>query len=110
MNTTPIDLLVLSVLAGMAAFRVTRVVTADFIFEDVRFKIWDILLNKDGTVDGWRQKLGYLIGCDWCLGFWVTLAIVLPIGFISSFQWLDFILLWFASAGFQGIFANLTKD
>lgn len=58
------------ILAAFATYRLTRIVTADFITE--RFREW---------VDARSKWFGYLISCDWCLSVWIapapTVAILL---------------------------------
>lgn len=57
------------VILALAAFRVTRVITTDTIFESVRERIWKKFPSSKG--------FGYLITCDWCTGFYVSIAFVL---------------------------------
>jgi hypothetical protein len=54
---------------ALAAFRVTRIITTDTIFEEIREKIW----NRFPPT----TKFGYLFTCNWCTGFWVSLVFVL---------------------------------
>lgn len=53
----------------LAAYRVTRLITTDTILEPVREKIWKRFPPN--------TKLGYLITCNWCTGFWVSVMFVL---------------------------------
>ncbi len=57
------------VILALAAFRVTRVITTDVVFESVRERIWKKFPPSKG--------FGYLITCDWCTGFYVSIAFVL---------------------------------
>jgi hypothetical protein len=57
------------VILALAAFRVTRVITTDVVFESVRERIWKKFPSSKG--------FGYLITCDWCTGFYVSIAFVL---------------------------------
>jgi len=52
----------------LAAYRVTRAITTDTILESAREKVW-----KRFPPD---TKLGYLITCNWCTGFWVSIVFV----------------------------------
>ena len=54
---TPIWMLV----AGLATYRLTRLVTADRITEP--FRLW---VKRRSTT------AGYLVTCDWCLSIWVA--------------------------------------
>jgi hypothetical protein len=56
------------VILALAAFRVTRVITTDTVFESIREKIWKKFPPSKG--------FGYLITCDWCTGFYVSIAFV----------------------------------
>lgn len=51
------------VLAALAAYRLTRLVTADLITS--RLRVW--LTRRNET-------LGYLSGCDWCVSVWLAPA------------------------------------
>jgi hypothetical protein len=56
------------VLLSLAAFRLTHLITTDAITEGLRNRIW----NKFPPT----TKLGYLITCNWCTGFWVSILMV----------------------------------
>jgi hypothetical protein len=62
-----IDLLTYVILV-LAAYRVTRLITTDTIAEGFRNWVWS--RQDPGT------KIGYLISCNWCTGFWVSLVFV----------------------------------
>lgn len=51
------------VLAILATYRATRLVTADMITE--RFRDW---------VDARSETFGYLVQCDWCTSIWLAPA------------------------------------
>lgn len=51
----------LTVLAVLSTYRLTRLVTADRILQG--FRGWVVLRNR---------TLGYLVTCDWCLSIWVA--------------------------------------
>lgn len=59
-----VELLVLA----LAAYRLTRFLVEDHLFEGVREFIWKRW--NPGT------KLGYLFTCYWCMGFWMSSFIV----------------------------------
>jgi hypothetical protein len=63
------------VIVALAAFRATHMITTDVIAEGFRNKIWSKFPPS--------TKLGYLITCNWCTGFWMSGifvfgAIILP--------------------------------
>lgn len=62
-----IDLLTYALLV-LASYRVTRLVTTDVVLEKFREWVW----KKKPAHSG----LGYLITCNWCTGFWVSLVFV----------------------------------
>jgi hypothetical protein len=57
------------VVLALAAFRVTRVITTDVVFEAVRERIWKKFPPSKG--------FGYLITCDWCTGFYISILFVI---------------------------------
>jgi len=65
MDITPVTFIILC----LAAFRLTRLVTTDTITEGIRNKIWS----------KWppTTKIGYLITCNWCTGYWVSVFLVI---------------------------------
>lgn len=52
------------VILALAAFRLTHLVTTDAIADGFRTKIWKKFPPN--------TKIGYLITCNWCTGFWVS--------------------------------------
>lgn len=65
---TPIDPFTFVILA-LAAFRITRLITADRIFDSLREKIWNKFPPN-------RVNIGYLITCDWCTSIWVAPIVI----------------------------------
>jgi hypothetical protein len=57
------------VILALAAFRITRLITTDTIFDPIREKIW----NKYPPN---RINIGYLITCDWCTSIWVAPIVI----------------------------------
>jgi hypothetical protein len=53
------------VIAGLATYRLTRMVTRDSIAEPLREKIWKKYPPES-------TKIGYLITCDWCTSIWIA--------------------------------------
>jgi hypothetical protein len=52
----------------LAAFRLTRIITTDNVADNFRQWVWS---KYDPST-----KIGYLITCNWCTGFWVSLLFV----------------------------------
>lgn len=88
--------LTLFVIMVGAAFRVTRMITRDTIFDPIRDKIPD---SDNG--------LGYLVRCDWCAGVWVSGLIVGVTQLLVSVPLP--VLVWLGCAGFQGLLASWEK-
>jgi|LakMenE01Jun11ns_1017448.scaffolds.fasta_scaffold8773101_1 hypothetical protein len=65
MNITVLDLAILS----LAAYRIVRLITTDYIFNPIRERIWR-WSKPDGV------GIGYLITCEWCMGLWVASGLV----------------------------------
>lgn len=63
-----IDVTTFAILA-LAAFRLTHILVVDAIFDGIRTKIW----SKYPPM----TKIGYLITCFWCSGFWISIFLAL---------------------------------
>lgn len=57
------------VILALGAYRLTHIITTDAIADNFRQWVW----SKQGPT----TKIGYLITCNWCTGFWVSLAFVI---------------------------------
>lgn len=68
MQFPPLDLFSFLILS-LATFRVSRLLTTDVIFEDLRDRIW----KKFSPL----TKFGYLFTCIWCMSVWVALVLVI---------------------------------
>lgn len=56
------------VVLALGAFRLTHIITTDVIADPLRQWVW----SKYDT----STKIGYMITCNWCTGFWVSLLTV----------------------------------
>lgn len=63
------------VINALAAYRLTRLLTRDSLppLPAMRQTLTD-RLNRGRTSE---HPVAYLVGCPWCLGFWVSVAVVL---------------------------------
>ena len=68
-----VELLVLS----LAVFRVTRLITTDYITEPIRNFIWKRFPPES-------TKTGYLFTCDWCTSIWVSSLFAVPYTIIPT--------------------------
>lgn len=50
------------VIDALAVYRLTRMINQDYIFEDLRNKIFEHFPRD--------TKIGYLFTCDWCMSIW----------------------------------------
>jgi hypothetical protein len=57
------------VILALAAFRLTHLITTDAIADGFRTKVWKKFPPS--------TKIGYLITCNWCTGFWVSIFLVI---------------------------------
>ncbi len=73
---TPIDPFTFVILA-LAAFRITRLITTDRIFDSLREKIWNKFPPN-------RVNIGYLITCDWCTSIWVAPIVIFSYVLVPS--------------------------
>lgn len=56
------------VILALGAYRLTHLITTDAIADGFRQWVW----SKYAPT----TKIGYLITCNWCTGFWVSLLFV----------------------------------
>ena len=63
------------VVDALAAYRLTRLVIEDTITDDIRERIRDAARRELDT-PGAAAKIGKLLDCPWCAGFWVSLGVV----------------------------------
>jgi hypothetical protein len=68
MDITTINFVILA----LGAYRMTHLITTDAIADGFRNWVW----SKYPPM----TKIGYLITCNWCTGFWVSLLFV--VGFL----------------------------
>ena len=52
------------IILGLATFRVSRLITEDYLTVPLREKIWNRFPPE-------TTKTGYFISCPWCVSFWV---------------------------------------
>ena len=65
------------VILALAAFRITRLITTDRIFDSLREKIWNKFPPN-------RINIGYLITCDWCTSIWVAPIVIFSYVLVPS--------------------------
>ncbi len=94
---------------GLAAYRITRFIVFDSLIgadlgSGSRFSVWltQFAYNSDGTDRSWlRGKIGDLLNCPWCTGFWVSVAVTAWWAFLPpEYRWL---LVPWAIAGTAGL-------
>jgi hypothetical protein len=103
-------------LALLAAYRVTRLVTTDKIAEPVTERIrwwferrWHEKHNERGSADEWNSKWAYMLSCPWCLGFWVSGVMSVLLSVAYGFDYLT-IIGWLAMSAGIGLIARLDSD
>lgn len=69
---SPLDLFV----DALAAYRLTRLVTADTILDAPRDAIATWSESGPDSSEAWRPKIGELVECRWCAGVWISLGVV----------------------------------
>ncbi len=64
------------IILALGAYRATHLITTDAIADDFRQKVWS----------KWppTTKIGYLITCNWCTGFWVSLLFVIGVSILPQ--------------------------
>jgi hypothetical protein len=88
----------LLVLAALATYRLTRLVTADKITEPVR-----------GWVVDRSAWAGYLVTCDWCLSIWVAPPVALCAVLWGDNRLVLVVLLWLAVSAVTGILSLVER-
>jgi hypothetical protein len=105
----------LFVLATLAAYRVTRLVTTDKIAEPlmdrIRFGLERRWYAKHGPVGSdthFNSKWAYLLSCPWCLGFWVSgvMTVVLSIAYGLDYP----IITWLAMSTVVGFLGGADNE
>lgn len=61
--------LVVFLILALAAYRITRAIIEDTVFDWLRVRVWKRFDES--------TPLGYLFTCYWCMGFWVSSLVVL---------------------------------
>ena len=64
------------VVLALGAYRITHLITTDAIADGFRNWVW----SKFPPM----TKIGYLITCNWCTGFWVSLLLVSAAGILPQ--------------------------
>lgn len=95
---TTIHMLIQIVIIGLASYRITMA----FVYDWGPFDAFDTLRGQLGVYDldeNGRPELtlGKMFGCPSCLGFWVTLVVLI---FVLN-GWLMTVWVLFAAAGIQ---------
>lgn len=65
------------IILALGAYRMTHLITTDAIADTFRDKIWSKFPPT--------TKIGYLITCNWCTGFWVSLLFVIGASTLPQF-------------------------
>lgn len=63
----------ITILTLLAVARVTRFITTDALFDGPRVRVLTMLMNQ-GRFRTLRDKVAYLIVCDWCSSVYVGAA------------------------------------
>lgn len=73
MEITAVNFIILA----LGAYRMTHIITTDAIADGFRNWVW----SKFPPM----TKIGYLITCNWCTGFWVSLLFVVGASILPQF-------------------------
>lgn len=91
------------VLLALAAYRVTRLVTRDSLWEHTRDRLADWFTHHRAS------KAAELLTCPFCAGFWVC-ALVLAAALAADLVDMDAdmaVLVWWALAGAQALLSSV---
>jgi hypothetical protein len=109
---------------GLCSYRLTRIVTLDTFMEPVRERIYDrwppdfersrwryspqlqaIVLRAKDRPGPKVHPIGQLVECAWCIGFWLSGAVVLAASLVGSVPLP--ILTWFAVSTLVGLIGEV---
>lgn len=109
------------VVLAAASYRITRFFVWDSLMganpeSGTAFSQWvdEFAYTEDGSDRSWlRGKIGDLLVCPWCMGWWVSVA-VYGVWAWATDQWTGYpiavhVLSVFAIAGVQGFLDSLTE-
>jgi hypothetical protein len=88
-------------LLGAASYRATQLGVHDTILDPARHRLATWHANKIDSKP--RSLLMQLISCIYCLGFWLSGAVLTAWWFWRDNPIIQFGLLWFAVAGLQAL-------
>lgn len=89
-------------LIAFASYRVWRLAALDQITEPLRA----VLVEREGRFSGWVLDL---VGCAWCLGFWISGAVTLATAHHLGWDWPVALLTWGAASTGVGLLGK-TED
>lgn len=71
---TLLEIISLTVVLGLTSYRLTRLITTDTFPPVQGFRRWVRRRTARAEDDGWQYEL---ITCPWCMGAWISGALVL---------------------------------
>lgn len=89
---------VLWVLAILAVYRLTRLVTADRVLQGVRDRL-----------EARSDLLGYLAHCDWCVSWWVSWPVVAMVVWHGDRVWVWWVVGALAASAVAGLVAQVER-
>jgi hypothetical protein len=100
-----IDILILVILAILANFRITRLISQDTILDSLR-----AVINRKAAEpnSGWYYIAEWM-NCAHCVGMWMAFLIVVALSFYFHWSFLAGILIWLAVAGGQSFLWSLVE-
>lgn len=94
------------IILALAGFRLTRLCMYDKILEKVRAPFFTEIEDGDDIYLAPKGKIGELLSCHWCTGFWCTVIVCIS-------HWLfpmNIVILIFAVAGLTSLIMWLTQN
>lgn len=103
-----LDLLVIV----LAAARLTRIVTTDTITASWRLRVFKRFPPENSPRRGPAHPIGQLVDCPWCIGYWISGAVVLVAALVrptlNGIVWP--LIVWQAVAWAQAIISTKLDD
>jgi hypothetical protein len=95
--------IVLILLASAATYRITRLITADYLLSPLREHLEYLCEER-----GWHRA-SYLLNCDWCMSIWVAPLPACVVMFWPNNRALIFALLVLTFSAATGLASTLEK-
>jgi hypothetical protein len=99
------NIILVSILAIFATFRLARLISRDTIFDALR----NAINRKAAEPDSGWYFIAEWMNCPHCVGVWIAFFIVISLSFYFRWTFLAGMLIWLAVAGAQSFLQSLVE-